>query len=275
MDSAKHYKKPSTITRNHYFLAHLKPYVSDKPLLKIDPMLAETYKEDRKNHGASNATVNRERSFLKAVLNKAVKLGVIDRNPLQYIEPLPESNFFNRYLSVSETLALIGACNQHLRPMIVTAIYTGLRWGSVKKLRWNEVDFENSVINLGRSKNGELIYPLPKRVKKEIVKISKNGSPYIFVNPKTKRPWENIRSSFEKAKKKADINRPFRLHDLGHSFASNLVMGGYDLKTVQELLGHRNITTTSRYAHLSMLHKKKAVDGLFQKKRGANHGRPS
>jgi hypothetical protein len=42
MDSAKHYKKPSTITRNYYFLAHLKPYVSDKPLLKIEPMLAET-----------------------------------------------------------------------------------------------------------------------------------------------------------------------------------------------------------------------------------------
>jgi len=275
MEGAKHYKQPSTIERNYQFLAHLEPYVFDKPLSKIDPMLAETYKEDRKNQGASNATVNRERSFLKAVLNKAVKLGLIDKNPLQYIEPLPESNFFNRYLNVSETLALIDACNHNLRPMIVTAIHTGLRWGNIKKLKWTEIDLENSIINLGKSKNGELIYPLPERVRQEIVKISQNESPYIFVNPETNKPWENLRKSFEKAKEKAGIKRPFRLHDLRHSFASNLVMGGYELKTVQELLGHRNISTTSRYAHLSMLHKKKAVDGLFQKKRGTDNDRPS
>ncbi len=85
------------------------------------------------------------------------------------------------------------------------------------------------------------------------------------MNPKTKKPWRNLRKAFKKAKDKAGITRPFRMHDLRHSFASNLVMNGQDLKTVQELLGHRNISTTLRYAHLSMDHKKKAVNGLFKK----------
>ena len=275
MDWAKDHKKPSTIERNYQFLKHLEPYVSGKLLSRINLVLAEEYKKDRKKEGASNATVNRERSFLKAVLNKAVKWGMIDKNSLQYMEQLPESDLFNRYLTVDETLALIDACEPHLRPMIVTSTFTGLRWGSVRKLKWDEVDLENSIINVENpEKKGLGIYPLPDKVKQEILKISQNRTPYIFVNPKTEKPWVNLRKSFGKAKAKVEITRPFRLHDLRHSFASNLVMDGYDLKTVQELLGHRNITTTSRYAHLSIRHKKKAVDSLFQKKKGTDDGSP-
>jgi integrase len=186
------------------------------------------------------------------------------------MESLPESHQFNRYLTPDETLLLIKASEKHLRPLIVTAIYTGLRWGNVRKLKWTEVDLENSIINLENSKNDERIYPLPEKVKQEITKLPKNGKPYIFVNPGTGRPWRDLRKAYKKAKEKAGITRPFRVHDLRHSFASNLLMIGYDLKTVQELLGHRNINTTLRYAHLSMSHKKKAVDGLFQKKSQLN-----
>jgi integrase len=249
---------------NRHFIRHLRPFVADKHLRDITLPLAEDYKNARKKEGASNATINRERSFLKAVLNKAVKWAVLEKNPLQYVESLPESHQFNRYLTPDETLELIAACEEHLRPLIVTAIFTGLRWGSVRKLKWSEVDFVNSVINLEDSKNDERIYPLPAKVKQELAKMSRKGSPYIFLNPATGKPWQDLRKAYKRAKDKAGITRPFRLHDLRHSFASNILMTGYDLKTVQELLGHRNINTTLRYAHLSMAHKKKAVDGLFQ-----------
>lgn len=265
MEWAEDHKKPSTIERNKQFLKHLGPYVSDMLLSNIKLPLVEDYKNDRKNQGVSNATINRERSFLKAVLNKAVKWGVIRENPIKHMESLPESHLFNRYLTVDETLSLIDASEDHIRPLIVTSIFTGLRWGNVREMKWDEVDFANSVINLEDTKNDERIYPLPERVKKEIMRIPRNGSPYVFVNPETGNPWVDLRKAYRKAKEKAGINRPFRVHDLRHSFASNLVMDGYDLKTVQELLGHRNINTTLRYAHLSMLHKKNAVDGLFQK----------
>jgi len=265
MDWAKDHKKPSTIKRNRQFIKHLEPYVAGRLLKDITLAIAEDYKNDRKRQGASNATINRERSFLKAVLNKAVKWDVIEKNPLEHMESLPESHLFSRYLTVNETLALIDASEGHLRPLIVTSIYTGLRWGNVRKLRWTELDFENSIINLEHSKNDEKLYPLPERVKSEIMKLSRNGSPYVFINPDTGNPWQDLRKAFRRAKEKAGINRPFRVHDLRHSFASNLVMDGYDLKTVQELLGHRNISTTLRYSHLSMLHKKTAVDSLFRK----------
>ena len=209
------------------------------------------------------------------MLNKAVKWELIEKNPLQHLESLPEKNLFNRYLTVDETLALIDACEPHLRPLIVTSIFTGLRWGDVRLLKWDEVDLENSVINLEDSKTDELCYPLPVPMMREIKKIPRNGSRFIFINDETGKPWRNLRDAFAKAKKAAGITRPFRLHDLRHSFASNLLMGGSDLKTVQELLGHRNISTTMRYAHLSLLHKRKAVDRLFQKKKGAAADSPS
>jgi integrase len=265
MEWAEDHKKPSTIERNHQFIKHLEPFVSDKLLQNITVPVAEEYKNARKNEGASNATVNREISFLKAVLNKAVKWGLIDKNPVQFVESLPESHQFKRYLTPTETLLLIDVSEEHLRPLIVTAIFTGLRWGNVRKLKWTEVDLENSVINLDDSKNDEHIYPLPDKVKQEITKLPKNGGPYLFINPETGKPWCDLRKAFKKAKEKAGITRPFRVHDLRHSFASNLLMIGNDLKTVQELLGHRNINTTLRYAHLNLSHKKKAVDGLFRK----------
>ncbi len=267
MEWAKDYKKPLTIERNYQFLKHLDPYVSDKRLSKITLVVAEEYKNGRKKQGASNATINRERSFLKAVLNKSVKWGLLEKNPLQYMEPLPESHLFNRYLTYEETMALIDACEDHLKPIIITSIHTGFRWGSVLNMKWQEVDLVNSLIIFKDPvKKGDTVYPLPDEVRKALKNVPKNGSPYIFVNPETGKPWKNLRIAFRRAKTKAGITKPFRLHDLRHSFASNLVMSGNDLKTVQELLGHRNISTTLRYAHLSLEHKKKAVDGLFKQK---------
>lgn len=266
---AKDHKKASTIERNHQFLNHLTPKFGMVPLSHISICGVDEYKKVRLSEKASNATINRERSFLKAVLNRAVKWGVIDKNPIQSMESLPEQHLFNRYLSVDETLALIESCEAHIKPMIITAVYTGLRWGNVRLLRWDEVDPENSIINLKASKTSELVYPLPDPVKEELVKILRNGNPYVFVNPETCKPWANLRMAFNRAKKKAGITRPFRFHDLRHSFASNLVMAGQDLKTVQELLGHRCITTTLRYVHLNISHKKRAIDGLFQKRNTA------
>ena len=70
-----------------------------------------------------------------------------------------------------------------------------------------------------------------------------------------------LRKVLKTALKRAGIKK-FRFHNLRHTFASHLVMAGVDLKTVQELLGHKSITMTLRYSHLSPDHKKRAVEVL-------------
>lgn len=87
---------------------------------------------------------------------------------------------------------------------------------------------------------------------------------YVFINPKTGTRLTEFKRSFATALKKASI-RDFTFHDLRHTFASQLVMAGVDLRTVQELLGHKTITMTLRYAHLSEAHKREAVKALENK----------
>ncbi|MBA7494726.1 Tyrosine recombinase XerC [subsurface metagenome] len=86
------------------------------------------------------------------------------------------------------------------------------------------------------------------------------GNPWVFCKKNGER-YGNIRKAFEGARKRAGIV-DFRFHDLRHTFASHLVMAGVDLKTVQELLGHKSFEMTLRYAHLSPEHKKTALDIL-------------
>lgn len=91
---------------------------------------------------------------------------------------------------------------------------------------------------------------IPRRKKDSYVFSNKNGDPY-----------RDVRTIFETVLKKSGI-MGFRFHDLRHTFASHLVMLGVDLKTVQELMGHKTIEMTLRYAHLSPAHKRSAVESL-------------
>ena len=77
----------------------------------------------------------------------------------------------------------------------------------------------------------------------------------------TGKPYQDVKRSFNTALRRAGI-KDFRFHDLRHTFASHLVMAGVDITTVKELLGHKTLTMTLRYSHLSPSHKVKAVEIL-------------
>jgi len=85
-------------------------------------------------------------------------------------------------------------------------------------------------------------------------------SEHVFCDKKG-RVFKEIKTSFKAALRRADIEK-FRFHDLKHTFASHFVMRGGTVKELQEILGHKTITMTMRYAHLSQEHKKKAVNLL-------------
>lgn len=168
-----------------------------------------------------------------------------------------------RFLSLEEAQGLISVCDDHLRPIVITALNTGMRKGEILKLRWDQIDLQHRFILLDKTKNGERReIPINNTVQSVFHELSRRiDVPYVFHDQKKLTPYQNVKRSFTTALQRAKIT-DFHFHDLRHTFASQLVMAGIDLVAIKELLGHKDIKMTLRYAHLAPAHKRKAVNVL-------------
>lgn len=161
----------------------------------------------------------------------------------------------------------------HLTPLVILALNTGLRQGDLFSLQWQHVDLElrqiRKVTNKGRRKNLRL-RPLVMPLSNEAFEILKSwrkrssGEGLVFPSPKTGKQLDNIQSAWENLLSAAGI-KDFRFHDLRHSFASRLVVAGVPINTVRELMDHSDIRMTLVYAHLSPDHKADAVAQVFDR----------
>jgi len=251
--------------KSDYFnLKSLKKYFGNKCLHEITPKDIEQYRADRIKE-VSKSTVNRALNCLSSLYNRAIEWGKAAENPMSKIKlyKVPEKR--TRYLEREEIDKLLAHCCEHLKPIVIVALHTGMRKSEILGLKWHDIDIKRNTIHLYDTKNGEKReVPMNEVVQKTVIGVFKNpGSQYVFCN-KDSKPYGNVRKSFFTALKKADIIN-FRFHDLRHTFASQLVMSGVDLNTVRELLGHKSIEMTLRYSHLSLDHKKRAVDILGQR----------
>jgi integrase len=138
-----------------------------------------------------------------------------------------------------------------------------MRKSEILNLKWDNVDLKHGFILLDRTKNGERReIPINNTLRSTLQGITKRlDVPYVFFDPKKGKPYQNVKRSFKTALRRAKI-QDFKFHDQRHTFASHLVMAGIDLTTVKELLGHKTLTMTLRYAHLAPAHKVNAVNVL-------------
>ena len=255
-------KKPSSYERDVNLIKKLGLSFGGQSLHAIKSMQIEEYKTKRMAEGRKPATVNREIACLKCMFNKAIEWGKVHDNPVRKVKLLRENNRRVRYLEKEEIQKLLGNCSGHLKPVVTVALNTGMRRGEILNLKWKDIDITRNIIYLTETKNGERReVPMNDFVKKALVAVPKRAdSPYIFCNGNGE-PYYNLRKSFSTALTKSGIV-DFKFHDLRHTCASQLVMNGIDLKTVQELLGHKSFDMTLRYSHLSPSHKQRAVDIL-------------
>jgi integrase len=157
----------------------------------------------------------------------------------------------------------VSECAGHLKPIVITALNTGMCRGEILSLKWDNVDMKHGFILLDKTKNGELReIPINATLRATLEALPRRiDGGHVFVNPVTGGPYGDIKTGFNRACKKAGI-KDFHFHDCRHTFASHLVMAGVDITTVKELLGHKTLTMTLRYAHLAPSHKVRAVDVL-------------
>ena len=210
----------------------------------------------------SVADVNRTLSVLRHLLSKAVEWDMLEHSPFRKVKGLfyKENNKRLRFLTKEESERLLQNCKDYLHPIVITALNTGMRKGEILSLKWAQI--RNGFIYLTTTKTNEprqipinktlqaLFQSLPRHIKSDFVFCDRNG-----------KPFGDIKKSFNAALKKAGIV-DFHFHDLRHTFASWMVMRGASLKAVAEILGHSDIATTQRYAHLSEGYIKEAVELL-------------
>jgi len=232
-------------------------------LRRFDTRLLEQYQSEMMTKGKKNATANRHLATIKHMFTKAVEWNMVEEEALKRVRKvkmLEENNRRMRFLSTSECGALIENCDKHLRPIVITALNTGMRKSEILNLKWDDVDLRHNLITLRNTKNGE-----PRRIainatlRETFSNIMRRlDVSYVFFDGATGKAYGNVKRSFNTACRRSGIS-DFHFHDLRHTFASLLVMAGVDLTTVKELMGHKTMVMTLRYSHLAPKHMANAV----------------
>lgn len=239
-------------------------------LTDITPRLMEDFKSITLQTSKPN-TFNRYLEMVKAMLNRAVEWKHLRENPLKGYKRLKNPGQQEaRYLSKVEIEKILDVAEPFMQKVIKILLYTGMRRSELVYLSWEDVDFENKRIRIQskpecgfhtKSYRPRSV-PMNPELKKLFMDLPQQGK-FVFDDGKGRPLYhpDTYTCWFARIVKKAGVNG-VSLHCLRHTFASYLVMGGVDLRTVQELLGHSTLTVTEQYSHLSPDHRSRAVGVL-------------
>jgi integrase len=206
------------------------------------------------------ATANRYKALLSLTYRLGVENGKVAVNPARLLKGRREDNGRIRWLQDDEEVRLRNVistrCPSRL-PELDLALNTGLRKGEQYGLHWSDINLESRLLTVARSKNGDVRHVPLNDVAISALKRLRDqaGEREAVFDIKDPREW------FKSATAEAGVTC-LTWHCLRHTFASRLVMAGVDLRTVQELMGHRTIQMTIRYSHLAPQHKASAVQML-------------
>jgi len=247
--------------RDRFSVNNLLSAFKGKYLFEITPQMIEKYKASRLEK-VEPATVNRELACLKHMYTKAIEWGYVRTNPVKAVKLLKEPPGRLRYLRPEEVGALTKACSDYMRPIVVMALNTGMRKSEILNLKWKDVDLKNRKITVINTKNNESrVIPINQTLFEELIPLSQKANGEYVFSDRNGHPFRDIKKGFTAALKRAGIEN-FRFHDLRHTFGSHLVMQGVDIKTVQQVMGHRQIKMTMRYSHLSPEYVQEAIGRL-------------
>lgn len=213
-------------------------------------------------------TWNNELATLSSMFKYAKTAKLIPVNPLKDDDSkslkAKHNNSRLRFLTKEEIPIFLEACASHLRPLVETALLTGMRRGEIFGLTWEMIINGNIHLPGWLTKNGNpRNIPVSQALSGILEGLRRKNqlkSKHVFCNDEGGRLL-NIRAAFQGACRRAGIV-DFRFHDLRHTFGSHLVMAGRPLKEVCELLGHKDIQMTMRYAHLAPEYLEAGVNSL-------------
>ena len=214
----------------------------------------------------SNSTINKYKGAASVVFSYACRELELPENPVRHISSLPESSGRVRFLSKDERYRLLHSCRvsrwDKLYLIVLMAITTGARKGDLQSLKWSDIDFEGCTAFVRTSKNGEpRVLPLTNSVMTELARFDKDNGLLFASLIKPEKPF-CFTKPWYRALKDSNIE-DFRFHDLRHTTASYLAQNGASLLEIADVLGHKQIEVTKRYAHLCTKHKEQLINRVF------------
>lgn len=244
--------------RNAVERVFLPEFGEDTPLHRLNADRFERWRvEQVRARARSDRTINKYLVLLHAIFKRAQKLYGLPENPLALVDrqPVRRSNRID-FLTMEEVEALIrAAASAQGAALYATAAMTGLRWGELQQLRWNDVDFGKRLVHVRHRTKSHLVrsVPTPSRVLGLLDGLSRRThstapEDRVFVNEvggsldhskQTKR--------YRRALQQAGL-RTLRFHDLRHTFGTHAVRVA-PLTDVKAWMGHADISTTMVYVH--------------------------
>jgi integrase len=271
LEWAKVNKAKSWMTDDFFYRKHLAPRFGAKCMDGISSFDLERMKAEMKKQttpqgkiGYSDATVRHVLVLVGHLYKKAREWKLYTgENPTTAVKKPKLDNKVTEFLTAEEMGRLLRVLAEwpcrETASFVLVGLYTGLRKSEIRKLRWEHVDLERKSLTIVDPKGKETAtIPISDQAV-EVFKGIPATSEYVLPGPdggikKTFRdPWYRIREA-------AELPANIRFHGLRHNLASQMVSNGVDLYTVSKLLNHRDVKTSTRYAHLSDDSLRKAVN---------------
>ncbi len=260
MEIEKNYSA-HTILNYRLDLEDFKNFLGETALEKVDYLALRKYLALLKEKNLSNRSVNRHLSTLRSFFRFLNREGLIKTNPILSLSSPKQEKHLPQFLTEEEVTRLIEAViprnerGLRDRAVIETFYSTGIRISELAGLSRDDIDFIGGVVKVMGKGKKERIVPIGDKAISAIrdyLEKRKKDSASVFLNKSGRRiTTRGIRNIVGKYIRLAGIKQGVSPHTLRHSFATHLLNRGADLRSVQELLGHANLSTTQIYTHLT------------------------
>lgn len=252
----------------------ISPFIKEKFLSEIKKQDIEDIKENMLDAGRADDTIKKTISIVTQVYKYAIEHELYFGNiPTTNVKTPNKDNKRSRYLTKEEAKKLLDELALHspqLHDMALISLYTGMRAGEIRKLKWENILWNTDRINAKWRKNGgNDLLPIHQKVREILERRKQQSDSDLVFKSEDGNMLKAISGTYKKVVDKLGFNKGITdetqkvvFHTLRHTYASWLVMSGVDLYTVQRLMGHKDIKMTQRYAHLAPGYLEKAVNSL-------------
>jgi tyrosine recombinase XerC len=272
LEIEKNYSR-HTIVNYRLDLEAFKVFLHDTPVENVDYLSLRKYLAVLKEKNLCVRTVSRRLSSLRSFFRFLTREGYLKTNPILIVSSPKQEKHLPLFLTEEEVGKLIDAvipkdeedemCLRD-RAILETFYSTGMRISELVRLSLQDMDFIGGIVKVMGKGRKERIVPIGEHAISAIrayLAKRKNESEVIFLNKNGKRITDRgVRNIVAKYIRLAGLRKGVCPHTLRHSFATHLLNHGADLRSVQELLGHANLSTTQIYTHLTTERLKSVYD---------------